>query len=230
MHSVYLYGAGGHAKVVIDILKSNSITVPEIFDDNPDIHTFMGIPVSHAGIRFPLIISIGNNTVRKNIVDRLNKPIFTSAIWARSVTVSDSASIDEGTVVMQGVVIQSSVKIGKHAIINTKASIDHDCLIRDYVHIAPGAILCGNVEVGEGAFIGAGTTVMQGIKIGKWSVIGAGSVVVRDIPDFALAYGNPCKCEKILTGEGGGKSLIYNELTICILFVSLFLIKKGGNK
>jgi acetyltransferase EpsM len=69
-------------------------------------------------------------------------------------------------------------------------------LIGDYVHIAPGAILCGNVEVGEGSFIGAGSTIMQGIKIGKWAVIGAGSVVVRDIPDHVTALGSPCRIIK----------------------------------
>ncbi|MDR0680551.1 MAG: acetyltransferase [Dysgonamonadaceae bacterium] len=193
MRTVYLYGAGGHAKVIIDILKSNRITVSEIFDDNPAIHTFMGIPVSHTNIRSPLIISIGNNAIRKKIVEKFNNVIYYPALLANSVSISDLASIKEGTVVMQGAIIQSSAQIGKHVIINTRASIDHDCLIEDYVHIAPGAILCGNVEVGEGSFIGAGTTIMQGIKIGKWSIIGAGSVVVRDIPDNVTAFGNPCR-------------------------------------
>jgi sugar O-acyltransferase (sialic acid O-acetyltransferase NeuD family) len=196
MHLIYLYGAGGHAKVIIDILKSNHVAVPEIFDDNPDIRTFMGIPVSHTGIRSPLIISIGNNAVRKQIVEKFDNIVFCPALLAKSVMISDSALIGEGTVVMQGAIIQSSVKIGKHAIINTRASIDHDCLIRDYAHIAPGAILCGNVEIGEGAFIGAGTIIKQGIKIGKWSVIGAGSVVVRNIPGNVTAFGNPCKIIK----------------------------------
>jgi sugar O-acyltransferase (sialic acid O-acetyltransferase NeuD family) len=196
MNQVYLYGAGGHAKVIIDILKSNHIIVPEIFDDNPDIKTFMGIPVSHADIRSPLIISIGNNAVRKKIVEKLGNILFSPALLDLSVTVSDMVSIEEGTVVMQGVIIQSSAKIGKHAIINTRASIDHDCLIRDYVHIAPGAILCGNIEIGEGTIIGAGTIIKPGVKIGKWTVIGAGSVVVRDIPDGVTAFGNPCKIIK----------------------------------
>jgi sugar O-acyltransferase (sialic acid O-acetyltransferase NeuD family) len=195
-HRIYLYGAGGHAKVIIDILKSNRIAVSEIFDDNPDIHTFMGIPVSHTDIRSPLIISIGNNAIRKKIVEKFGNITFGSALLSPSVTVSECVSIDEGTVVMQGAIIQSSVGIGKHAIINTGASVDHDCLIRDYAHIAPGAILCGNVEIGEGAFIGAGTIIKQEIKIGQWSVIGAGSVVVKDIPDNVTAFGNPCKIIK----------------------------------
>jgi sugar O-acyltransferase (sialic acid O-acetyltransferase NeuD family) len=198
---IYLYGAGGHAKVILDILKSNRIIVPAIFDDNPDIDTFMGIPVTHTDIQSPLIISIGNNVIRKKIAGQLHNVAFAPAALAMSVTVSDSATLDAGTVVMQGVIIQSSVTIGKHSIINTRASIDHDCIIEDYVHIAPGAILCGNVQIGEGSFIGAGTTIMQGIKIGKWSVIGAGSVVVRDIPDQVTAFGSPCKIIKQHNGK-----------------------------
>jgi sugar O-acyltransferase (sialic acid O-acetyltransferase NeuD family) len=198
---IYLYGAGGHAKVILDILKSNQIIVPAIFDDNPNIDTFMGIPVRHTDIQSPMIISIGNNVIRKKIVEQLHNVAFAPAALAMSVTVSDSVTLDTGTVVMQGAIIQSSVTIGKHSIINTRASIDHDCVIQDYVHIAPGVILCGNVQIGEGSFIGAGTTIMQGIKIGRWSVIGAGSVVVRDIPDQVTAFGSPCKIIKQQNGK-----------------------------
>jgi sugar O-acyltransferase (sialic acid O-acetyltransferase NeuD family) len=200
MREIYLYGAGGHAKVIVDILKSQKIQILGVFDDNPDVKECMGIPVVNHNVQFPLIISIGNNQIRKNIADRLPGVFYTQAI-ADSAIVSKSANIGIGSVIMQGGIIQSSVKIGKHCIINTKASIDHDCIIHDYVHIAPGVVLCGNVEIGEGSFIGAGTTVIQGTKIGKWSVIGAGSVVVKDIPDNVLAYGNPCKCEKTLTRQ-----------------------------
>ena len=196
VNDVYLYGAGGHAKVILDILKSNGITVPEIFDDNPDIESFMGIPVSHAGIRSPLIISIGNNRIRKNIAEKINKDWISSFFYDKSAIVSDCASIEKGTVVMHGAIIQSSVKIGKHCIINTGVSIDHDCLIQDYVHIAPGCTLCGNVKIGEGSFIGAGTVIIPEVSIGNWSVIGAGSVVTRDIPDNVVAYGSPCKTAK----------------------------------
>ena len=198
MNQVYLYGAGGHAKVILDILKSNGIVVPKIFDDNPNINSFMGIPVSRENIQSPLIISIGNNSVRKTIVERFNSSVYNPAVWSKQAFISDTVAMGEGTVVMQNTVIQSSVRIGKHCIINTKASIDHDCLIEDYVHIAPGVILCGNVEIGEGSLIGAGTTIIPGIKIGKWSIVGAGSVVVKDIPDRVMALGSPCRIVKIL--------------------------------
>jgi acetyltransferase-like isoleucine patch superfamily enzyme len=72
-------------------------------------------------------------------------------------------------------------------------SVDHDCVIQDYVHVAPRCTLCGNVEIGEGSFIGAGTVVIPNVKIGKWAVIGAGSVVTHDIPNQVTAYGSPCK-------------------------------------
>jgi sugar O-acyltransferase (sialic acid O-acetyltransferase NeuD family) len=196
MKQVYLYGAGGHAKVIIDMLKSNQITVSEIFDDNAGITSFKGIPVSHMDIHSPLILSIGCNAVRKKIVNQCENIVFHPAVIDSSAIVAESVQIEEGTVLMQGTIIQSSAKIGKHCIINTRASVDHDCVIEDYVHIAPGATLCGNVQVGEGTLIGAGTTIMPGVKIGKWSVIGAGSVVVRDIPDNVIAFGTPCKITK----------------------------------
>lgn len=99
---------------------------------------------------------------------------------------------------MPGAIIQSCVSIGKHCIINTGASVDHDCTISDYVHIAPHSTLCGNVYVGEGTLIGAGSTIAPGVKIGSWSVIGACSVVTKDIPDHVLAVGNRCKIIKNL--------------------------------
>ena len=86
-------------------------------------------------------------------------------------------------------------------IINTKASIDHDCIIEDFVHISPGAILCGNVQVGELSWIGAGSVIIQGIKIGKNVIIGAGTVVIHDVPDNVTIVGNPGKIIKTKPGS-----------------------------
>lgn len=196
MKKVSLYGAGGHAKVVMDVLKSNNLTVSEIYDDNSEIKIFENIPVVQKNICSPLIISIGNNIVRKKITEKFPEIIYHSAIGANSAIVSDNVKIDVGTVVMQGVVIQHSAKIGKHCIINTAASVDHDCRIGDFVHIAPHSTICGNVEIGEGTLIGAGAIVTPNIKIGKWATIGAGAVVIRDVPDYAVVVGNPAKIIK----------------------------------
>jgi sugar O-acyltransferase (sialic acid O-acetyltransferase NeuD family) len=195
---MYIYGAGGHAKVVIDILESSKVAISGLFDNKKANYDFLNYQV-HAvidGVISPLIIAIGDNKTRKKVAHDLlvefGKAVHSTAI------ISDRASIGEGTVVMQGAIVQSCSHIGKHCIINTGSAIDHDCEIEDFVHISPHTTLCGNVSVGEGSWIGAGATIIQGIKIGRWSVIGAGSVVVKDVPDNVLAYGNPCKIVKYL--------------------------------
>lgn len=189
---MYLYGASGHAKVIIDIIKAQGSVVEGLVDDNPNLKGLCGIPVLHDVIGLsPIIISIGNCKIRKMIAERLNCE-FATAIHPSAI-ISPTVTIGEGTVVMQGAIIQAEVQIGKHCIINTKASIDHECVIADYVHIAPGCTISGDVYVGEGTWIGAGTTIIQGVRVGKNCLIGAGSVIVKDIPDNSKAYGVPCK-------------------------------------
>ena len=186
---MYLYGASGHAKVIIDILKANGVLIDGLIDDNPDVTDLQGYPVFHQKENpFPLIISIGNNGIRKRISERLIGP-YGKAIHPSSV-ISPSATIGDGTVVMQGTIVQANAWIGKHCIVNTGASIDHECQVGDFVHVSPHCTLCGNVHVGEGTWVGAGSTVIQGVHIGHWSVIGAGTVVTKDIPDGVLVIGN----------------------------------------
>jgi sugar O-acyltransferase (sialic acid O-acetyltransferase NeuD family) len=209
MTSMYLYGAGGHSRVVTDVLDSLNIAVVGIFDDQPANAKLQGIG-SVAVIDFqdnslpeldaPLIISVGNNTRRAEIARRLTATYvvvtYGKAIHGTAI-ISAKASIGEGTVVLHGAIIQSSTVIGKHVLVNTAASIDHDNVIGDYAHISPHATLCGHVQVGEGTHIGAGAVVIPSIRIGQWCSIGAGAVVIRDIPDFATAVGNPAKVIKI---------------------------------
>ncbi len=189
---MYLYGASGHAKVIIDILRANGIEVKALYDDNEALQELAGRPVLHTSdIQGPLIISIGNNGIRRRIAERL-KVDFASAVHPSAI-VSPSARIGEGSVVMQGAIIQAEAHIGRHCIVNTGASVDHECRIGDYAHISPHATLCGNVQVGEGTWIGAGAIVIPGIRIGRDCVVGAGAVVIRDLPDGVKAVGNPCK-------------------------------------
>lgn len=192
---MYLYGASGHAKVIIDILVANHIPVEALFDDNTTLSDLLGYPVLQPGIiDGPLIISIGNNKVRKILAGKLSCS-FGTAIHPSAI-VSSQAFVAEGTVVMQGAIIQSDARIGRHCIINTAATVDHECVIEDYVHISPNASLCGNVHIGEGTQIGAGSVVVPGVRIGSWSLICAGSVVTKDIPDHCMASGNRCKVIK----------------------------------
>jgi len=189
-----LYGASGHCKVIIDCLTSNNIPVEGIFDDNPELKTLTGYKVlgSYSRAILPgsgIILSIGINHIRKRISQNI-KHKFCLVIHPSAV-VSNTALINEGTVVFHASVIQPYAVIGRHVIINTSATVDHDCIIEDYVHISPNATLCGNVAVGEGTHVGAGSVIIQGIKIGKWATIGAGSVIIRDVPDYAVVVGNP---------------------------------------
>lgn len=220
MATINLFGASGHAKVIMDIIEAQGDSVGCLYDDAPHCDEIKGQPVFkayQAEVEGPLIISLGSNKVRRLIARKC--PLqYVKAVHPRSV-ISPSAKIGDGTVVMQGAIIQSDAKIGKHCIINTGASVDHECVIGDFAHISPHATLCGNVHVGEGTWIGAGTTIIPGIKVGRWCVIGAGSVVIRDIPDGVVAYGNPCKIKEkdmqYIDNQqqiGEGKFLILNEL------------------
>jgi len=198
---MYLYGASGHAKVIIEILELKGIEIKGLFDDNPAINKLLDYPcygpLTNDYVIDELIVSIGDNLMRKNISNRLNCQ-FGKAIHP-SAKISSRSTIRTGTVVMANAVINSGTIVGKHVIINTTASVDHDCIIGDYVHISPNATLCGGVSVGEGTHIGAAAVIIPNITIGKWSVIGAGSVVIRDIPDYAVVVGNPGRIIKLQT-------------------------------
>lgn len=194
---MYLYGASGHAKVIMDIIIAGGGRIDGLYDDNEKLTELMDYPIfHHEEIKGPLIVSIGLNKIRKMVVDKLHVD-FGTAVHPSSI-LSPSVTIGEGTVVMPGAIINACSNIGKHCIINTGASIDHECEIGDFAHISPHSTLCGNVRVGEGTWIGAGTVVIPGVHIGKWCVIGAGTVVTKDIPDNVLAYGNNCKIIKEL--------------------------------
>ncbi len=193
-NKITLFGASGHCKVIIDILQNCNVTVDKIIDDNPNVKIILGRPVLLSNkidteILENVIVTIGNNRIRKQIVSRL-KNTFSQAIHPKS-TVSQYAKIDIGTVVMAGVIINPDVEVGKHCILNTGAKIDHDCTIQDFVHISPNVSLAGGVYVGEGTHVGIGATVIQEIRIGKWATIGAGAVIINDIPDYAVVVGNP---------------------------------------
>ena len=194
---MYLFGASGHGKVVIDIIKTSvkELEIEAVYDDNPKLTSLLDIPVlltnpevlNNQGCQW--FISIGNNKFRKQTAQKI-KGSFLKAIH-NSAIISDTSEIGEGTVVMANAVVNPDAKRGKHCIINTNATIEHDCIIEDFVHISPNVALAGNVVVGEGTHIGIGACVIQGVKIGKWCTIGAGAVIIKDVPDYAVVVGNP---------------------------------------
>lgn len=192
---IWIYGASGHGKVVLDCLIDGKTPCDAFVDDDPSKTTIIGYPIQNHHAVNPgqdqVVFGIGDNKIRKQLAEKHRFQYLT--VVHPSATISPYAKIKEGTVVFHHSVIQSGSAIGQHCIINTKASIDHDCIIEDFVHISPGAILCGNVQIGELSWIGAGSVIIQGIKIGKNVMIGAGSVIIRDVPDNAVVVGNPGK-------------------------------------
>jgi sugar O-acyltransferase (sialic acid O-acetyltransferase NeuD family) len=198
-----LYGASGHGKVISDIVKSNNDSISHFFDDNESLVSFEGIAVSKYSkdlfIEEKIIISIGNNSIRKSISKGITHK-FGTAIHSSSI-VSSSSNQGKGSVIMQGAILQANVQLGNHVIINTGASIDHDCILENFVHVSPNATLCGNIFIGEGSHIGAGAVLIPGIKIGKWCTIGAGAVVIENVPDNAVVVGNPGKIIKFNTNN-----------------------------
>jgi sugar O-acyltransferase (sialic acid O-acetyltransferase NeuD family) len=194
-----LYGASGHGRVILDCLKRNQAKVLCFFDDNDKIADYCSLPVfRYNPSEYPdekLIISIGDNGIRKNIARRVSRP-FGNTVDPSAIIAGD-VRIGKGTVVLHNAVVQSGTILGEHVIINTASSIDHECNIGNFSHIGPNATLCGNVTVGEGTQIGAAAVVIPGISVGHWSVIGAGAVVRETVPDNVVVAGNPGRIIKV---------------------------------
>jgi sugar O-acyltransferase (sialic acid O-acetyltransferase NeuD family) len=168
-------------------------------DDNAALHgtTVLGLPIfasldeiEHDGV----IVAIGDNSIRRRLTERavsagenLATAIHPSASVARS------ARIAAGSMLCAGSIVLPRATVGHGVILNTKASVDHDSVIGDFVHLAPAATLGGNVRVGIDALIGPGATIVSGVSIGSHTVIGAGAVVLRDVPDDVTAWGVPAR-------------------------------------
>lgn len=203
MKEIIVIGGGGHAKVVISILKKLKGYKVVGYTDLKDRGIILGeeyIGTDENTINCDIslaAIGIGiTNKIKKRekiINSYLGKGFSFPAIISPDAIVNEDVYIGTGTVVMDGAVINSGTKIDNYSIINTKSSIDHDCKIGNYVHIAPGAILCGGVQVGSNSLIGAGSTVIQYKTIAENCIIGAGSVITKDCLESGTYVGIPAR-------------------------------------
>jgi len=207
---IFVFGASGHAKVVIDVIERQGLfDIAFLVDDDPGLKggQCYGYPI--VGGKQDLlaardrvqggIVAIGSNRARVAVARWLTEQRFplVSAIHPQA-QLGRGVSVGAGTVIMAGVVINSDSSIGCNVIVNTRAGIDHDCSIGDGVHIAPGATLCGTVGVGAASFVCAGATIIPNLSIGQGAVVGAGSTVIRDVPERALMAGSPARHLKTL--------------------------------
>ncbi len=207
---IVLIGAGGHGRVVLDIIRSAGIHNPIGFiDAEPQLtgKSVGGIPVlGEANLLAKLrsqkikgaIISIGDNSTRKSYARKLLDDGFelVNAIHPRSI-VSPTAILGKNVVVAAGAIIGTDTQVADSAIINSGAVIGHECEIGEVCHVCPTAALAGRVRIGEEAFIGLGCKIIQCMQIGSKSIVGAGAVVIEDVPDGATAVGIPARIIKI---------------------------------
>ena len=199
MKEIYIFGKGGHAKVVIDIIeKLEGHIVKGILDrDSSEGESFLGYPVYSESAFDKLdiknaVVGIGSGKIRKGIMENRKDLTFCSLIHPAA-QIGRDVVIEDGVVVMAGAVVNPCSVLKKGCLVNTSASIDHDCFIGEYSSISPGATLGGAVKIGQLASVGIGSSVIQLIEVGDEAVVGAGSVVLKNIPDKVKAFGVPCK-------------------------------------
>ena len=203
--NVIVFGAGGHGKVVADILLAGGIEILGFVDDDPTRQgtTVLGklvlgnsewLRARAADERVSLALGIGANAARARIAGRARKwgATLLTAIHPRA-TVSPSARIGAGTAIMAGACVNPDATLGEGVIVNTGAIVEHDCVLGDWSHLSPRAALGGAARVGSGAHLGVGAILLPGVCVGERSVVGAGAVVVRDLLSDVVAWGVPAR-------------------------------------
>lgn len=203
MRGILVLGAGGHGKVVADILCCAGTRVLGFLDDDPETWgmTRLGLPVLGGITTYReylpdgLVLGVGDVAARGLIVESLGqhaRGLWRNAIHPRAI-VARSVRLGRGVTIMAGAVVNSDSVLGDHSVINTGATVDHDCTIGEYAHIGPGAHLAGGVHIGREAFVGIGASVTPGLSIGDGAVVGAGAVVIDHVPSGVTVKGIPAR-------------------------------------
>ncbi len=200
-----IFGAGGHGKVVLDILLKSKLKVLGFLDDdtkkiNKKVLGFKILGDCSYLIKNKTVsvaLGIGGNVTREKIFQKIKSLgiKIVSAVHPQAI-IAKGVKIGEGVVIMPGVIIGPSTVLKEGVVINTSASVDHDCYLNRFCQIWPGAHLAGSVTVGEFSYVGTGASVIQNINIGKNVMVGAGAAVIRNIPDSVTCVGVPAKIIK----------------------------------
>ncbi len=211
--SIVIVGAGAHARVVHDILTAcdQSEAVAAFVDvegkgapgetilQRPVISGLPAFEDYLADNEVTAVIGHGNNSKRKTLLEWLEeRNVATRNAVHPSAIISPDVEIDTLTTVSAGAVIITGSRIGKAVIVNTAATVDHDCTVGDFAQLAPGSHLGGRVTIEPGAFVGIGAVVIQNLTVGSAAVVGAGAAVVRDTPPDTLVLGVPARVRRHL--------------------------------
>lgn len=201
-----IIGAGGHAKVVIDVVRAAGFEAVASLDPAAVGSHCNGVPVLGSDALAPELfaggtrgaaVAIGDNRLRCRIAEQLRDIGFTfPTLIHPTANVSKSAKIGIGTILMPNAIVNADASIGDFVVINSGAIVEHDCVLGRGAHVAPGTCLGGNVTVGAYALMGIGSTARPGSKIGDNAVVGAGSTVIANIPADCTATGSPARVRK----------------------------------
>lgn len=204
MEKVLIVGAGGHAKVIIDmLLQNNRYEVAGLIDKNLSAG-FYGIPVlgnddalpeiySEGRIKYAFV-ALGSGALREKVTYRVKDAGFELInVISRHAIISPTVRMGAGIAIMPGAVINADVSLGDGCIINTNSSVDHEGNIGEYTHIAPGCAISGCVHIGRQCFLGTGSRVIDRINIGNNTIVGAGAAVVKDIEGNCTVVGVPAR-------------------------------------
>jgi sugar O-acyltransferase (sialic acid O-acetyltransferase NeuD family) len=200
--SVYIVGAGGHAKVVLATLAAAGIVPIALYDDDASKwgSTLFNIPIKGGLDDFAELesvsafIAIGKNAARKKIVERFTSIDWLTIIHPRA-SIHSSVKIGRGSIIQEACILEPDVTIGEHCILNSNSMIGHESVLEDYVH-SSGAKIGGNAHVCEGVLLGGNSTVHPGITIGAWSTAAIASAIMRDVPPHSILIGNPARVLK----------------------------------
>ncbi|MDB9400337.1 acetyltransferase [Microcystis aeruginosa CS-567/02-A1] len=203
LKTVYILGAGGHGKVVLDTLLASHIKVTGVLTPQSQLTEVLGVPIlggddylNNVSITQTYLANgLGANPYifkRRLIFNTMKDRGFTfKSMQHPSAIVNSTVKLGEGCQIMAGAIVQPGVTLGENTVVNTGVSIDHDCVISSHSFIAPGVTLCGDIKISHSVFIGAGAVVLPGVYIGENAIIGAGSVVTKSIPERSIVVGNP---------------------------------------
>ncbi len=195
---VVVIGSGGQGKVVVDTCRAAGWTVLGTADSDPH-STIDGLP--HLGSPDNLqlepdvraVVAIGSNNTRHDIAQRLEGRVRWASVVHPAATVSPTAHVEEGAVIFAGAIVQAGAVVKRHVILNTGSMAEHDSIIGDFCHVAPGAVVGGRATIGEGVLIGIGAIIVPDLTLGEWGIIGAGGVVLQDTKPGVSYFGVPAK-------------------------------------
>lgn len=207
---IIVIGGGGHGRVVIEALLRAGAAVAGVIDPHPGVAAGLPPAVPWLGGEDALAGFGPGDYVLANGIGGIGEPHrrstyerlfaagygFVRVQHPAAIVAQSGVVLGEGCQIMAGAVLQPGVRVGADAIVNTRAAVDHDCVLGEHCHVAPGAVLCGDVSIGAGTHVGAGAVVIQGVRIGSFSIVGAGAIILSDVPDHTIVVSESKRRER----------------------------------